>query len=377
MIYLDNAATTFPKPECVTAEIAKCIREYCGNPGRSGHIMSMRASEKIYECRQTIADFFGSENPENVIFTLNTTYALNMAIKSLYVHGAHVLISNMEHNSVMRPVYTLNQRGKVTFDVFNVMQPTEKILSELRARKSQRTQMLVMTHASNICGRVFPIREIGAFCRQNGITFIVDAAQSAGVVPIDMKRCSIDALCAPAHKGLYGPQGLGFVIFGDKAPLQTWIEGGNGLNSLSPEMGNDMPERFEGGTMPTPAIAALDASMKFVREIGVEKINAHESTLAASLCRALCHIQGSIIHGTLLPETGIILYENERLSVNRIAEALNERDICIRSGFHCSPLGHATLHTGKEGAIRISMGYFNTEKDIEAVANAIDEICTK
>lgn len=377
MIYLDNAATTFPKPDCVAAEITKCIREYCGNPGRSGHILSLRASEKIYACRQTLADFFGSDKPENVVFTLNTTYALNMAIKSLYVRGSHIFISNMEHNSVLRPIHELKQRGEITYDVFDVMQPTERILSELRARKTPQTKMLVMTHASNICGKVFPIRDIGSFCKRNGITFIVDAAQSAGIVPIDMKRCSIDALCAPAHKGLYGPQGLGFVIFGDTTPTRTWVEGGNGLNSLSPEMGGALPESFEGGTMPTPAIAALDASVKFVRDIGVKQINAHESALAAALCRALCRIPGSILRGTRLPETGIVLYENERVSVNRIAEALNERDICVRSGFHCSPLGHATLHTGEEGAIRISTGYFNTEKDIEAVADAIGEICTK
>lgn len=375
MIYLDNAATTFPKPDCVNAEMTKCIREYCGNPGRSGHILSLRASEKIYECRQTLASFFGSDKPENVVFTLNATYALNLAIKSLYTPGSHVLISNMEHNSVYRPVWELKARGEVTFDTFNVLQPTDRILAELRAKCTQNTKLLVMMHASNLCGKVFPIREIGSFCRKHGILFVVDAAQSAGVIDIDMKRCFIDALCAPAHKGLYGPQGLGFVIFGDTQPMRTVIEGGNGINSLSAAMDGELPERFEGGTMPTPAIAALDASVRFIRDVGVRKINAHETALAAELCRLLSRIPGSILRGTRLPETGIVLYENADVSVNRIAEGLNARDICTRGGFHCCPLGHAALRTGKEGAIRISMGYYNTIRDIDAVADAIGEIC--
>lgn len=377
MIYLDNAATTFPKPDCAVAEMTKCIREYCGNPGRSGHRLSLRASEKIYECRQTLASFFGSDNPENVVFTLNTTYALNLAIKSLYTPQAHVLISNMEHNSVYRPIFELQTRGEITYDTFNVMQSTEKILAELRAKVKKNTGLLVMTHASNLCGKVFPIREIGTFCRKNSIRFIIDAAQSAGVIEIDMKRCFADALCAPAHKGLYGPQGLGFVIFGDTPPLRTIIEGGNGINSLSATMDGELPERFEAGTMPTPAIAALDASVRFIRNEGIRKINAHETALAAELCRLLSRIPGSILHGTRRPEIGIVLYENATLSVNRLAEELNARDICVRGGFHCCPIGHTTLHTGKEGAIRISMGYYNTIRDIDAVADAIAEICTR
>lgn len=377
MIYLDNAATTFPKPDCVASEMTKCIREYCGNPGRSGHSLSLRASEKIYECRQTLAAFFGSDKPENVVFTLNTTYALNLAIKSLYMPKTHVLIGNMEHNSVYRPIFELQTRGEITYDTFNVMQSAEKILAELRAKVKGNTALLVMAHASNLCGKVFPIREIGAFCKKNGIRFIIDAAQSAGIVEIDMKRCFADALCAPAHKGLYGPQGLGFVIFGDTPPLRTLIEGGNGINSLSAAMDGALPERFEAGTMPTPAIAALDASVRFIRNEGVRKINAHETALSAELCRLLSRIPGSILHGTRRPETGIVLYENANLSVNRLAEGLSARDICVRGGFHCCPLGHATLRTGKEGAIRISMGYYNTVRDIDAIADAIAEMCTK
>lgn len=375
MIYLDNAATTFPKPKCMSAEIDRCIRRYCGNPGRSGHILSIQASEKIYECRATLADFFGSSKPENVVFTMNTTYALNLAIKTLYKHGSHVLISNMEHNSVLRPIAELQKRGELSYSVFDVVGTVEDILLELKNKMRQNTTMLVMSHASNICGKIFPLREIGAFCKQHGLIFIVDAAQSAGIADIRMDEWGIDALCAPAHKGLYGPQGLGFVIFGEKKPIRTLIEGGNGTNSLSTDMGLELPESFEGGTLPTPLIAGLDASVKWVKRIGIQNINAHEAALASLLSDRLRSIRGSILYGPNKPETGIILYQNQSISVNELASVLDAKNICTRSGFHCAPLAHNTLGTGDNGALRISIGFFNTNKDIDDIYTVIKSVC--
>lgn len=372
MIYLDNAATTFPKPRCVAEEITKCIKEYCGNPGRSGHILSMKAAEKIYECRETVADFFGSDEPENVVFTLNTTYALNIAIKTLYEKDSHVLISNMEHNSVFRPIWHLAKNGKISFDTFNLLQPTHSLLQELKKKKQKNTKMLIMLHASNICGKVFPIKEIGDFCDKNDITFVVDAAQSAGNININMKECHIDALCVPAHKGLYGPQGLGFVIYGCK-PSRIFLAGGNGINSLSPEMGLDLPESFESGTVPTPLIAALNSSLKWLKSIGVDNIRAHEVKLAESLSERLHSIKGSILFGDAHPQNGIVLYKNKYVSTDKLSAALTSKHICIRSGFHCAPLAHNTLGTGEDGAIRISAGFFNTAKDISCIYAAIKE----
>ena len=313
MIYLDNAATTFPKPPCMTAEISRCIREYCGNPGRSGHILSLRASEKIYECRQALAELFGSDKPENIVFTLNTTYALNLAIKTLYKSGSHILISNMEHNSVLRPIFELQKRGEITYATFDVMQPEDKIIEQLEQLRRRNTDMLVMTHASNICGKLFPIEAVGKFCKAHGITFIVDAAQSAGIADIHVGRCEIGALCAPAHKGLYGPQGLGFVLFGNKQPVRTLIEGGNGINSLSPAMGLTLPESFEGGTMPTPLIAGLTESVNLLKKLGTDQINAHETALARRLRDKLMEIPGSQLYGPKEPETGSILYTNDHI----------------------------------------------------------------
>lgn len=371
MIYLDNAATTFPKPACMSSEIERCIRTYCGNPGRSGHILSMKAAEKIYECRQLVANLFNSSKPENVIFTLNTTHALNIAIKTLCKKGAHVLISNMEHNSVVRPVYSLSNQNEIYYHTFNVLQPPQEILYELESKRRSNTEMLIMTHASNICGMLFPIREIGEFCHRNNIIFIVDAAQSAGIADINIKQDHIDALCLPAHKGLYGPQGLGIVIFGDKTPTRTLIEGGNGTNSLSPDMGIELPESFEAGTLPTPLIAGLAASIKWLNSIGVKNINHHEKKLAAKLSEMLLSLPGSVIYGMKQPQTGIVLYNNKNVKLNAISDTLNKMNICTRSGFHCAPLAHKSLGTNSDGALRISFSFFNTNKDVDKLYTAI------
>lgn len=367
MIYLDNAATTFPKPQCMISEINRCISEYCGNAGRSGHYMSLKASEKIYECRETLANFFGTSKPENVVFTLNTTYALNIAIKSYFTHGMHVFISNMEHNSVLRPISALKRDGKIEYSIFNIMQPEKKIIEELEINKRPETGMLIMPHASNICGKTFPIKRIGEFCKKYNIIFIVDAAQSAGTNEIQIDNWNIDALCAPAHKGLYGPQGLGFVIFGQKPPKRTLIEGGNGTNSIYLDMGDQLPEMLESGTIPAPLIAGLDASVKWLKRIGISTVKQHETELATKLTEILFSIPGSIIYGPFTPETGIVLYDNQNTSLNQIAEKLNKKLICTRSGYHCAPLAHNTLNTGEFGALRFSFSYFNNKREIDDV----------
>ncbi len=375
MIYLDNAATTFPKPDCVSKEIVKCINEYCGNAGRSGHPLSLKAAEKIYECREEIARFFGSDKPENVVFTLNTTYAINLAIKTLYERGSHILISNMEHNSVLRPVSELAKQGEVTYSVFNLLQSTEKILKELEKSRTNDTKMVIMTQSSNICGKVFPLREIGEFCERYGIVFIVDAAQSAGTVKTDIRENKIGALCAPAHKGLYGPQGLGFVIFGNSLPKRIFLAGGNGINSLSQDMGLDVPESFESGTMPAPLAAGLCASINWINKVGIESIRTREISLARMLTERLHSIKGNIIFGESLPQSGIVLFKNRNFSPDKLAAHLSSNNICIRNGFHCAPLAHNALGTGEDGAIRISIGYFNTKKDIDAIYYTLKNYC--
>ncbi|MBR4880352.1 MAG: aminotransferase class V-fold PLP-dependent enzyme, partial [Clostridia bacterium] len=280
MIYLDNAATTYPKPERVYREVDRCISEYCGNPGRGGHSMSAAAARAVYDCRYELSQLF-SADAENVVFTLNTTYALNMAIKGIVREGDHIIISNMEHNSVLRPVIATG----CDYDIFDAAGSTEAVLCEINSLLTPRTRMIVCTHRSNVCPIRLPIKAIGGLCRQRGIVFIVDAAQSAGVYPIDMKECCIDALCFAGHKSLYGIQGVGGVIFskrykGESAKkLHTLVEGGSGVASLEEYMPSLLPERLEAGTLPTPAIAGLCEGIRTVRETGISHIREHEIML--------------------------------------------------------------------------------------------------
>ncbi|MBQ9428402.1 MAG: aminotransferase class V-fold PLP-dependent enzyme [Clostridia bacterium] len=374
MIYLDNAATTFPKPKCVRDAIDLCISTYCGNPGRSGHTLSLRAAEEIYNCRVSLAQLFDGD-PSRVVFTFNTTYALNLAIKSLYLPHSEILISDMEHNAVLRPVHQLFLQGQIKYRTFHLHESAEETVGELKKTITKSTKMLVCTHASNICGHVYPIAAIGAFCRAHGITFVVDAAQSAGICHISIRDMQIDALCAPAHKGLYGPQGLGFVIFGENArPSRTLVQGGTGSRSAERTMGDDLPDSFEAGTLSTPLIAGLHAAVKWIGGIGIEQISAHEIRLADHIRARLSCLAGSRFFGEGPQRSGVLLYTNEHLSLPRLTEALDARDVCIRSGLHCAPLAHKTLGTPGGGALRISLGYFNTVSECDAFCSTVEDL---
>ena len=381
LIYLDNAATTHPKPPKVYEEADLCLRTYCGNPGRSGHPLAMKASEKIYECRELVSAHFGSSSPENVVFTQNTTYALNMAIKGLLQKGDHVLISDMEHNSVFRPISIAAKSGLIDYDVF----PTVKNGRQMSAEEIRRgimslirpgkTKLLVCAHVPNIVSDVRPIAMIGDLCRRNGIVFICDAAQSAGHIPIDIKASKIDVLCAPAHKGLFGIQGCGFMLLGDSCPpLSTLIEGGNGVNSLDSDMPELSPERFESGTLPTPAIAALSEGIKYLSELDPRDIKRHEEMLYLRLANALSseRIKARIY----MPSSygSVLLFNIPNRPADEIGHLLSKRGICLRSGYHCSALGHKTLGTQNAGALRASFSIFNTKEDVDTLYKALVDI---
>lgn len=376
MIYLDNAATTFPKPASVISEMRRCARSYCGNPGRGSHALSRASAQVIYRCREALAQFFGLEQPENVIFTMNTTYALNMVIRGALQVGDHVLISDMEHNAVYRPVWDLAQKKQITYDVFPTFsakkdRTTEEILKAIENCITPRTKMLICSHASNICSAVQPIAEIGALCHKHGITFVVDGAQSAGILPIDMQRMQIDALCVPGHKGLYGVQGTGALLMRTALPLTPLIYGGNGIRSLEPFMPDFPPERYESGTLPTPAIAALGEGIKFINTVTSEAIRTHEE----GLYRRLREILGNMPHITMyVPHHvgSVLSFTHETIPADDLARYLDERrGICVRSGFHCAALAHRTLQTPAEGSVRVSFSYFTRPDDIEQFAKAI------
>ena len=257
-VYLDNAATSFPKPPSVLRAVEACLERYGGNPGRGSHRLALRAAEEVYACRVAAADMFGLSDPARVIFTQNTTAALNLAIKGILRRGERAVCSDMEHNAVFRPLFRLAGEGGITFDRFQTFSAVPErtdamLLSSLEHALSRPTRLVVCAHASNICPATLPLAAIGRLCHAHGALFAVDAAQSAGVLDINMEEMQIDALAVPGHKGLYGPMGVGMLLLGKGVRPDTLLEGGNGLDSLSGGMGDDLPERYEPGTLPLPA----------------------------------------------------------------------------------------------------------------------------
>ena len=377
VIYFDNAATTDPKPESVIMATVDCMKNYCGNPGRGSHYLAMKSSEKVFEAREGVAELFGA-SPENVVFTLNTTYALNMAIKGVMSGGGHMLISNMEHNSVLRPAARLAKDDVVRYDIFKAYErgktlSASEIIDNIIKKLRQSTKMLVCIHSSNVCSYTLPIREIGRLCRRHGIIFCVDAAQSAGHLPINMTEDCIDILCLPAHKGLYSPQGLGIMILRDGFSLpNTLVEGGNGVNSLELSMGKLSPERYEGGTLCTPAIAGLCAGLEFIKSFGIERIAEHEKALWLKAFDRLTSIRGVTVYDNT--PGGVLLFNVDGIPADEVGASLAENGFCLRTGYHCSPLAHRALVTPEGGAVRAGFGIFNTLRDVELMCEKVSEI---
>lgn len=370
MIYLDNAATTFPKPVSVIEETARCMKEYCGNPGRGSHSMARLASDKIFEARELLCELFGADSPEDVVFTYNTTYSLNIALKSAVKSPCHILISDSEHNSVFRPVEALRRQGRVTYDTFPTI--TDSITEEIKKRINKNTKILICRHASNVTGSVLPIEKIGKLCRERNIFFIVDGAQSAGKYDIDIRKCNINALCIPSHKGLYGPQGAGAVIFNNVNPtvLNTFIEGGSGSASLEPTMPEGLPDRFEGGTLATPVIAGWCEGIRFVMKNTPGEILRHERELCRIMSYYLLNDSRFTVYGA--DSIGTLLSFNIKgRSSTEVCEELDRMGICTRGGFHCSPMTHKLYDTGDSGAVRVSFGAFNEQREVASLINAL------
>ncbi len=365
LIYFDNAATTFPKPLSVSAAAARVINTYCANPGRSSHRLSLRASEAVYACRERIAEAFGGK-VENVVFTSCATHSINLALKSTLRAGDHVLISDIEHNAVFRPVSELARRGYITFDFYSSSLPLKRMLAEINAKIKPNTALICACHHSNICNVTLPIGEIGKLCRRKGILFLVDASQSAGSIKINVEKQCIDMLCAPAHKGLYGIPGCGFTVFSETprkiSRFSTFIEGGNGIDSKNPFMPDFLPDRFEAGTLPLPAIDALSAGLDFVAKQGIENIYQKEKRLCALMRAGLSSIDGVNIHSK--DDGSIMLFSVNGIKSESFAQMLDKHGVCVRAGTHCAPLAHKLLSTPEDGALRVSFGAFNTESEV-------------
>ena len=369
MIYFDNAATSYPKPPEVFRAIYKTMTERGGNPGRSSHALSLAAAKAVYACREAIAEHFGG-NPENIVFTYNATYALNLAIKAVASRYGRVLISDIEHNAVYRPVTALTRTG-IGCDIFHVSENPAETYRSFCENLRPDTKIAAVNLASNVCGLSVPAEMIGKKCRESGTVFIADASQCAGSRRIDIEKSCIDILCAPGHKGLYGPQGCGFALFGsaysgeNAAKLKTFVEGGSGTASLERTMPAYLPERFEAGTVSTPAIAGLSAGLNCVNRFGVEEIAAHEKALFMRAKDMISQFGGIKIYA---PESqgSTLLFNIDGIEPSEVAEVFDGAEICVRAGFHCAPLPHSMLKTGKSGAVRVSFGIYNRSTDLES-----------
>ena len=367
--YFDNAATTFPKPPAVWREMESCIKSYCGNPGRGSHILALRAAEKLYETREALAALFGCEGAERVIFTLNTTYALNLAMLGLIEEGDHILISDLEHNSVLRPAEKLKREKGVSYSVF---QTSGNVMENIRCKIQKNTKALICTHASNITNTVLPLERIGRMLKGRGIYFIVDAAQSAGAHRINMESACISALCVPGHKGLLGPQGIGALLLSPDTSPKPLIWGGTGTLSKEAQMPSLLPEGLEGGTLPTPAAAGLLEGIRYVRQRGLYDIYSEEARVIDRIKAQLERDQRIITYSK--GKGAIWLFNIKGLSSQKTAHLLAKKGICVRSGLHCAPLAHGTLNTPEDGAVRASAGPFNTLADADRLAKAVKDI---
>lgn len=378
IFYLDNAATSFPKPKLVIKEVTKCLTSYCGNAGRGSHKLSLLAAEKIYECREQICSLINAPSPEFVVFMPSCTYGLNLIIKGILEAGDHVLISDMEHNSVLRPIKKLAQEGKITYDVFPALALADKsdeaIISNIKNKLCKNTKLLICNHQSNICSFSLPVEKIGALCKQMGIIFALDVAQSIGHLPIDMQKMNINYLSAPAHKGLYGIQGGGFVAINSPNPLKTLTEGGSGVLSLDSEMPSFLPERHEAGTLPLPAIAGLCEGIKEIKKRNITSILKHEKELFLHLKEGLLNISKATVYEPNFAGS-TLSFNIEGISAERICTLLSDENICVRSGFHCSPLAHTSLGTINSGTVRVSFGIFNTKTDVDKLLFTTNNIC--
>lgn len=364
MVYFDNAATTGVKPKEVIDAVNLGLKKYSANPGRSGHSLSQNAALAVYNTRQKLADFFGADGAENVVFTLNCTHALNYVIKGVLRRGDHVVTSNLEHNAVMRP---LTKTG-VNYSTFNVdFFDENKTVLDFKSKLRPNTKLVVCTAASNVWGKILPIEEIGEICKAKGVLFCVDAAQGAGVLPINMGKMNIDFLCVAPHKGLYAPMGIGVLIC--RKPIEnTLLEGGSGTNSIELFQPKELPERLECGTVNVPEILGVSGGVDYINKLGFDKIYKHELSLINRLYSGLKKVKDIRLY-TPFPSmyefVPVLSFNYKDFNSEKTAEILSKLGFAVRGGLHCSPQAHKALNTLETGAVRVSVATFNTNAEID------------
>lgn len=375
MIYLDNSATTFPKPVQVSRAVDEALRNYSANPGRSGHKLSLKASEEIYKCRVKVGQLFNVDKEEQVIFTSNCTHGLNIVIKGYLKRGDHVVVSNLEHNSVTRPLTELSKYG-INFTQATVFYgDPEETINSFRNAINEKTKLVICTHASNVFGIRLPIDRIAALCHMYGIKVLIDGAQSAGVLPVNIKDYDLDFFAAAGHKGLYGPMGTGILIVKDSEDINSLMEGGTGSSSDSFKQPSILPDKFESGTPNLPGIAGLGRGVDFVMKKTPEYIANHEMKLIQRLYKNLSSMSKVILYTEepCLENSAPVLSFNIKNSDSEdVAYYLDKKyGIAVRAGLHCAPSAHTFMNTMETGTVRVSPSVFTTVKEIDMFSRAI------
>lgn len=380
MIYLDNAATSWPKPEEVYLEMDKFFRQFGANPGRAGYKIAAHASRKIFDVRESLAAFFGAEDSAQIIFTTSTTHSLNLAIHGIIEKGDHVITSAVEHNSVIRPLKELEKEGIIELSVVGLNAEGQIDLEILQDKIGEKTKLIVISHGSNVTGDVFGLEEIGQISQEKEILLLVDAAQTAGFLPIDVQAMKIDMLAFAGHKSLYGPPGTGGLYIRKGLNVKPIFAGGTGSKSEEFYQPDVFPEKYESGTMNSVGVVGLGVGVEFIKRVGLEKIRHHELLLSKIFLEGLTAIKNIKVYGQIDDElrTPVVSFNIGEESSTEIGYILDQVfDIAVRSGLHCAPLTHQTLGTLQQGTVRAGFGYFNTQEDVETLLLAIQQIAQK
>ena len=375
-MYFDNAATTKEKPKCVVDAVCAALTTM-GNASRGAHGSALDASRVVYDTRVKIAKLFNVKRPDHVIFTSNATEALNIAIRGSIPNNSHVITTVLEHNSVLRPLYLMEKENNIKLLFVQADDNGNAILNQFEELINKDTKAIVCTHASNLTGNVIDIKKVGKIASDHNLLFIVDASQTAGILPIDMEDMNIDILCFTGHKGLYGPQGTGGLCIREGIDVKVFKCGGSGVHSYDKEQPKDYPTRLEAGTLNSHGIAGLSAALTFIDETGLKNIEDKENKLATRFYNGIKDIEGIKIYSDLkaVQHTGVVALNIKDEDSAKIADILSQDyDIAIRAGAHCAPLMHEALGTKDQGALRFSFSYFNTEEEVDKAIEVIKEI---
>ena len=375
MIYLDNAATTVQNPPCVAEAVVNAMGNL-GNSGRGVHGTSLTASRVIYDTRAALTALFNAPSPARVAFTSNSTEALNTAILGLFSAGDHVISTDLEHNSVLRPLYLLQQQQGVAVDFVPADTKGQIHYEDFEKLLRPNTRAIVCTHASNLTGDTLDIARIGKFAHEHGLLFVVDASQTAGALPIDMAEMHIDVLCFTGHKSLMGPQGTGGLCVAEGVEIRPLKSGGTGVQTYLPYQPVEMPTHLEAGTLNGHGIAGLGAALDFINSIGIETIHNHEMSLMHRFYEGVCNVEGVTVYGDFTRDRAPIVTLNiGDIPSGEVADILSgEFSIATRAGAHCAPRLHTALGTVEQGAVRFSFGYYNTVDDVDAAIAAVRSI---